>query len=122
MVQLYDYIEILEKWEDGKAVIIYGNGNNFCSGADLDFAQSISNAIGAYQMCTWMYNTLKKLQNLPILSVCIVDGPTLGGGAEISIYCDYIISTNNLQYGFVQGKMGLITAWGGATKCVNVEI
>lgn len=116
MVDLRECIMKLEQWKEGKAVIIYGIGNNFCSGGDLNFARKTGGPVGANRICTWMYNTMKRLQSLNMVTVCIVHGPTLGAGAEVSVFCDYILSTNNLQYGFVQGKMGILTVFGGSTK------
>lgn len=116
MVDLLDCIVKLEQWKEGKAVIIYGIGNNFCSGGDLNLAKQTGNPLGASRICTWMQNAMKRLQSLSLLTLCIVHGPTLGAGAEISIFCDYILTTENVQYGFVEGKMGILTVFGAATR------
>lgn len=122
MVQMRDCIEDLEKWEEGKAVILYGKGNNFCSGADLDFARKTHTEVGGMQISTWMQDILKRLQNLPLISICLIHGPTLGGGAELSVFCDYIIAADTVKYGFVHGKMGIITSFGGCTRCHRRKI
>ncbi|KAK5637940.1 hypothetical protein RI129_012235 [Pyrocoelia pectoralis] len=118
MVEFRDCIEDLENWKEGKGLILRGAGCNFCSGGDLDFAK-ISTPQDGLDMSTWMQNALMRLQMLPLVSVCLVHGPCLGGGAEMSIFCDYIIVADDVKFGFVQGKMGIITAWGGGSRLVQ---
>lgn len=116
MVDFRDCVEELEKWQEGKAVILCGRYGNFCSGGDLDFARSTGTPEAGARMSTWMQDALMRLQRLPLISVCLIEGSALGGGAEISVSCDYIIAAENMRFGFVHGKMGIITAWGGATR------
>ncbi|XP_017773681.1 PREDICTED: ethylmalonyl-CoA decarboxylase-like isoform X2 [Nicrophorus vespilloides] len=119
MVKLRECVEELEEWEEGKAVVLHGNGANLCSGGDLDFVKATGYPEAASIMNSWMQDTMMKLRNLPMVSVCLIQGPTLGGGAEISVYCDYILAAEDVKYGFVQGKMGIVTAWGGGTLLVQ---
>lgn len=81
---------------------MYGTGNNFCSGGDLDCEKANMSLQGGLNLITWMHDALNRLQKLPMVSVCMVQGPTLGGDAEISVSCDYIIAADNIKYGFVQ--------------------
>lgn len=115
MVDLRNCIDELEIWKEGKGVIIYGAGRNFCSGGDLDFAKQIPGEIAGRIMGKWMVDTLYAMQKLPLISLCLLTGPTLGGGAEIASHCDYIAVADNVKCGFVHGKIGITTAWGGAT-------
>ena len=116
MVQLRQCILQLEQWKEGKAVLLCGLGGNFCSGGDLQFAKASGTQTEALHMSSWMQDTLNRLHNLPMFSVCLIQGPTLGGGAEITTFCDFIVASDDVKYGFVQGKMGIITAWGGSTR------
>ncbi|KAJ3639955.1 hypothetical protein Zmor_003281 [Zophobas morio] len=119
MVQLRQCILQLEQWKEGKAVLLCGLGGNFCSGGDLQFAKASGTQTEALHMSSWMQDTLNRLHNLPMFSVCLIQGPTLGGGAEITTFCDFIVASDDVKYGFVQGKMGIITAWGGSTRLVQ---
>lgn len=119
MVEFREYVLQLEKWTNGKGLILRGKGRNFCSGGDLNFAKTSTPEEGL-GMGIWMRDALARLQRLPLVSVCLVHGPCLGGGAEMAIFCDYILVAADVQYGFVQGKMGIVTAWGGGTQLVQL--
>ncbi|KAB0791246.1 hypothetical protein PPYR_03046 [Photinus pyralis] len=118
MVEFRDRVEELENWHEGKGVILRGNGCNFCSGADLKFAKA-STARDGLEMSEWMRDALVRLQRLPLVSVCLVHGPCFGGGAELAVFCDYLIAADDVRFGFVQGKMGIVTAWGAGTRLVQ---
>ncbi|XP_050510885.1 ethylmalonyl-CoA decarboxylase-like [Diabrotica virgifera virgifera] len=113
-------VQELENWKNGKAFILYGEGTNFCAGGDLDFAKKESNSTAGYYMSYYMHHVLKKIRKLPLISVSLVHGATVGGGAEISTFCDYILVSDNTKLGFVQGRMGITTAWGGGTRLVQI--
>ncbi|XP_044256184.1 ethylmalonyl-CoA decarboxylase-like [Tribolium madens] len=119
MVQLRQCVQKLEEWKEGKAVLLCGLGGNFCSGGDLEFAKASGTQKEALYMSNWMQDTLTRLQKLPMFSVCLIQGPTLGGGTEVSLFCDFIIATEDVKYSFIHGKMGIITAWGGTTRLVE---
>lgn len=116
MVELHDHIKTLEMWDEGKACILQGNGGNFSSGGDLNFARDSGTPEGASVMNTWMNDTLSRLSALKMFSVCYADGPTLGGGTEIALACDFILVNENVRFGLVHGKLGIVTAWGGGTR------
>ncbi|XP_065487766.1 ethylmalonyl-CoA decarboxylase isoform X2 [Caloenas nicobarica] len=44
MLGLQERVTELENWKDGKGLIIYGAGNTFCSGSDLNAVKAISNS------------------------------------------------------------------------------
>lgn len=116
MVDFRKCLDELEEWKEGKAVLLCGLGQNFCSGGDLNFARSAGTPKEGYYMSCIMQDILKRFRRLSLITVSLVHGPTLGGGAEICIFSDYILVADNVQIGFVHGKMGLITAFGATTR------
>ena len=54
-----------------------------------------------------------------MLTVTLLCGRALGGGAELTTATDVRLVTNNGEVTFVQGKMGLAPGWGGATRLVH---
>ncbi|KAM9240727.1 ethylmalonyl-CoA decarboxylase [Leptosomus discolor] len=120
MVQLQERVTELEEWKDGKGLIIYGAGNTFCSGSDLNAVKAISNSQDGMNMCMFMQNTLTRLMRLPLISVALVQGKAVGGGAELATACDFRLMTPGSEIRFVHKHMGLVPGWGGAARLVRV--
>ena len=120
MVDLLNAVATLEEWKEGKGIILHSVGDMFCSGGDLNTVRQISNPDDGFKMSTLMHKTLTKLHQLPLISVALVQGKALGGGAELATACDFRLFTANGEIGFVQGKMGVVTGWGGGTRLVQL--
>uniref|UniRef100_A0A3B4BAP6 Ethylmalonyl-CoA decarboxylase n=1 Tax=Periophthalmus magnuspinnatus TaxID=409849 RepID=A0A3B4BAP6_9GOBI len=120
MVDLETKVAELEKWADGKGLIVHGAAGTFCSGSDLNAVRAIANPQDGMRMCMFMQNTLTRLQRLPLISVALVEGKALGGGAELVTACDFVLMVQGSVVQFVQKHMGLVPGWGGAARLVRV--
>ncbi|MBN3305750.1 ECHD1 decarboxylase, partial [Amia calva] len=120
MIELEDRVDQLEEWTEGKGLIVQGADNTFCSGSDLNAVRAISNPQEGMEMCMFMQNTLTRLQRLPLISVALVQGKALGGGAELTTACDFRLMTSGSQIRFVHKHMGLVPGWGGAARLVQI--
>ncbi|XP_053566685.1 ethylmalonyl-CoA decarboxylase [Bombina bombina] len=120
MIELEEKISDLESWQDGKGIIVYGSDNTFCSGSDLNAVKAISNPQEGMMMCMLMQNTLTRLQRLPLISVALVQGKALGGGAELCTACDFRLMTEESEIRFVHKYMGLVPGWGGAARLIHI--
>ena len=85
MVKLAEIVDELQHWHVGKAVILKGVEKTFCSGADLAVAKSILSHEEGEMMSTLMHDTVLRIKYLPFISVAMVEGLALGGGAEASV-------------------------------------
>lgn len=74
MVDLSEIVTDLEKWESGKAVILHGKGDTFCSGGYLDTVKKICNHKDGFKMSTLMQDTVIRLAKLPLVSITVVHG------------------------------------------------
>ncbi|CAH1400307.1 unnamed protein product [Nezara viridula] len=120
MVQLCDAISELEKWKDGRGLLIHGAGLGFCSGGDLDFIRSSTNQNLGSDMSRLLTDALNRLRALPIVSLAYIHGfGAIGGGSEIAMAADLRIISPGSKIGFVHGKMGLTPAWGGAGRLIQ---
>ncbi|XP_072913436.1 ethylmalonyl-CoA decarboxylase isoform X2 [Hemitrygon akajei] len=104
MLEFRDRVEELEHWTNGKGLILRGANNTFCSGSDLRAVKSILNP-----EC-----------RLPLISVALVQGKALGGGAEVATACDFRLMTPGSEIRFVHKLMGLVPGWGGATRLIKL--
>ena len=120
IVDLHNVVDELETWFSGKGVLLLTSGEMFCSGGDLNTVRQIANPDDGYRMSTLMHSTLTRLHQLPLISAVLVQGKALGGGAELATSTDFRLFTQNGEIGFVQGRMGVITGWGGGTRLVQL--
>ncbi|XP_075453383.1 ethylmalonyl-CoA decarboxylase isoform X2 [Ascaphus truei] len=120
MIQLAERISELESWQVGKGLIVYGAEKTFCSGSDLNAVKAISSPQEGMMMCMLMQNTLTRLQRLPLISVALVQGRALGGGAELCTACDFRLLTEGSEIRFVHKHMGLVPGWGGAARLIQL--
>uniref|UniRef100_UPI00398EE6D2 ethylmalonyl-CoA decarboxylase isoform X2 n=1 Tax=Pristiophorus japonicus TaxID=55135 RepID=UPI00398EE6D2 len=57
---------------------------------------------------------------LPLISVALVQGKALGGGAEVTTACDFRLMTSGSEIRFVHKHMELVPGWGGATRLIKL--
>ena len=121
MCDLHDAILDLEGWNEGKGLILLSDDPKFfSSGADLKFAKAHDSHEGGYKMSTLMHDSLWRLSFLPYLTVSLVKGRAIGGGAELCTATDFRVFSPSGSVTFVQSKMGLTTGWGGGSRLVKI--
>lgn len=87
MFALKSVVEDLEMWENGKAVVLRGYGETFCSGGDLTAVmKEIGTPEEGRMMCEYMQETLTRFLELPLISIAAIKGRALGGGAEVCLF------------------------------------
>ena len=123
MVDMADAVDELEKWEEGVGLVFRGAANDsriFCSGGDLKTVEKISGPEAGFDMSILMNQTTEKLSKLPLVSVCLVDGMAVGGGAELTTTTDFRVATPGSAVAFVHARMGVAPGWGGARRLVRL--
>ncbi|KAL4657436.1 Ethylmalonyl-CoA decarboxylase-like [Arapaima gigas] len=120
MLELQDHVTQLEAWTNGKGLIVTGAAGTFCSGSDLNAVRALSNSEDGIKMCMFMQDTLTRLLRLPLISVALVEGRALGGGAEVTTACDFRLMALASEIQFVHKQIGLVPGWGGAARLVRI--
>lgn len=118
MSDFYDVMTSLRNRQELKGLILTGHGDFFCAGGDLQtITTHLTSPEMGWKMTCLMHETLSMFQKLPMLSVALVHGRALGGGAELTLAPDLrVFSQSKGKLSFVQAKMGLMPGWGGATR------
>ncbi|MCS6627942.1 enoyl-CoA hydratase-related protein [Roseibacterium beibuensis] len=109
---LYEAFETLHGADRVRIVFIRGAGGTFSAGADLGWMRDAADwsegdnrddAMGLARM-------LKALHDIPALTVAIVEGAAMGGGAGIVAACDMAVAVEGTRFAFSEVKLGLIPA------------
>jgi enoyl-CoA hydratase/carnithine racemase len=64
---------------------------------------------------------LTRLANLPLISVCLVRGRAIGGGAELTLSTDFRAFAPTGRLNFVQVRLGVLPGWAGGSKLVKIN-
>ena len=120
MADLWDAVQELSHWNNGRAVILRGANGIFCSGADMDFVRhrAVFSHEGGRRMSLFMSTTLAALRALPLTSVALVEKAAIGGGAELAGATDFRVFTEDTIAQYVQATLSIIPGWGGVARLV----
>jgi enoyl-CoA hydratase/carnithine racemase len=114
--------ESLKDEPDVRAVVLYGQGDNFCAGIDTgSFPQMIARIdeirkgmlelpegeiANPFQKPAYVWQQL----NVPVIAA--LQGVAYGGGAQIALGADFRIAAPNLRFSIMESKWGLIPDMG----------
>ena len=97
---------------DARAVVLAGEGESFCAGADvewqrssidLSYEENVEDALRLYRM-------LETIDRCPAPVVARVQGYALGGGSGLVACADLPIAAEDAVFGFSEVKLGIIPA------------
>ncbi len=117
----YDVLKGLEKnltelWNSKEinVIVVRGSGENFSAGAQL--TQFFSGPMDFAENARLGERTFRMLSEIPKITIAEMKGYVLGGGFELSIWCDMRVSTPDAKIGFPEVTLGLIPGWGGSQR------
>lgn len=121
---LFAVIDHVAENDDIKALVIgSAKKDNFLSGADIRWLQSLDDADTALDLLQQAHDGFMKLERLatghgkPV--VAAINGPCLGGGMELALACSMRIASNDearTQLGQPEIQLGLIPGAGGTQR------
>lgn len=119
--ELNAHLDRLEKRTDLAGLILRsGKPGQFIAGADItEFAAAKDiQRSDVIKMTTEGRQLFQRLAQAPFVTVAAIDGVALGGGAEISLWCDRRVMADDrcTQFGFPEVKIGILPGWGGTVR------
>jgi enoyl-CoA hydratase len=95
-----------------RALVITGSTDAFISGGDLAELRNKTTLQDAEELANAGTALCDALEALPLPVIAAIDGPAIGGGAEIAIACDIRIMGATGRICFRHVRLGVTTAWG----------
>jgi enoyl-CoA hydratase/carnithine racemase len=102
------------------AVITGAGDRYFAAGGDLHDLSSVRTAEDTGRMADEARDALDAVRDFPVPVVALVNGDAIGGGAELALACDLRVLREGTNLGFVQGRLGITSGWGGGTDLCAV--
>ena len=98
---------LIENDIDIRCVIFTGEGDGFCSGADLKERKELG------PEARWKYvelvdRALLDIEKIPVPVIAAINGHALGGGTELTIGCDIRLSVAKADFGLTETGIGII--------------
>jgi len=110
--EITDALETLEEQDTLRMVIVRGAGKSFSAGADLEWMKAAQHwtredneedALALAEM-------LRRLAELPPMTLALVQGAAMGGGAGLVAACDVAVAVKGAKFKFSEVRLGLTPA------------
>lgn len=107
--------------DDLRVAVLTGAGDkSFAAGGDLKELSAVKGEEAAIAMATHAKKALTAVRNFPLPVIAALNGDALGGGAELALACDMRVAASHARIGFIQGKLGITSAWGGGADLMRL--
>ena len=95
-----------------RAVVLAGEGQTFCAGADIDWmrAAMLLDVEANEQDAMAMADMLEAIDTCPVPVIARVQGGALGGGAGLCAVADLVIAEAGAKFGFTETRLGILPA------------
>jgi methylglutaconyl-CoA hydratase len=110
--ELLSVFQDISKNKDIRVVVLTGNGQSFCAGADLNwmkrvkdysYDENLRESLNLAELFYVMYT-------LPQPTIAKVNGAAIGGGAGLVSVCDIVIASEKARFSLSEVKLGLVPA------------
>jgi cyclohexa-1,5-dienecarbonyl-CoA hydratase len=102
MEQLAQALHEIETRGDISIVVLSGEGKSFSAGVDV--AAHAPDKVQA--MLKQFHGVIRTLIGMKKVTVAVVHGNCLGGGAELAMVCDMVYTAASASWGFAEIKLG----------------
>ncbi len=113
-------LDTLESSPPAGVILVSAKPSIYVAGADL---VKISQALDwsdeqIFQFCEDGRGIMSRFSRLPSVSVAAVHGVCVGGGMELTLWCDQRVAADERQtrFGLPEVKLGLIPGWAGTVR------
>lgn len=112
IAELTDTFTKIAKDESVRVVVLTGNGDSFCAGADLNwmkkminfsYEQNFEDSLKLAELFYLMYSLSQPI-------IARVNGAAIGGGTGLVAVCDIAIASENAKFSLSEVKLGLVPA------------
>jgi enoyl-CoA hydratase/carnithine racemase len=96
-------------------VVVTGAGDRaFSAGGDLTMAQTMLTSLHSARdhFFRRMLPVSTAIMHVGVPVICAVNGACVGGGAELSLFCDYVIASHDAFFVFNGTQIGGCSWWG----------
>ncbi len=121
--EVYGHLEdafVVFAQSDARVAILRGEGTKaFIAGADIsDYIHP--DADQYMRLVDQGHRVMRQMRNIPKPIIAAVQGYALGGGLEIALACDLIVSSERSRFGLPEANLGLTPGGGGTQRLTRL--
>ncbi|MFN3241633.1 MAG: 3-hydroxyacyl-CoA dehydrogenase NAD-binding domain-containing protein [Planctomycetota bacterium] len=116
-------VEQLLRRDDLRGVIVTGpKPAMFCAGADVNLIRDVTDPADGERAAIRGRSVFARLQDLKVPVVAAIEGPCLGGGLELALFCDVRVASDHrsTQIGLPEVKLGIVPGFGGTQNLTRL--
>ena len=115
VARLASLLDEAEASTEARALVICGEGRNFCAGADLDEFLS-AGAARVRQFLERLQNLMTRLERSHLVTIAAVHGAARAGGLELALACDVIVAARSATFGDAHLARDLLPGGGSSVR------
>jgi len=102
MEQLVEALDSIERQPEVSTITLSGAGEHFSVGVDIP--SHTPDKVG--EMLSRFHEAVRRLLKTPKVTLATVRGYCLGGGAELAMVCDIVVTAESAHWGFPEIQLG----------------
>jgi len=105
-----------------KGVLVRSDKSAFIVGADITEFTALFE-LEESEVLAWVAKTSQvfdRFEDLPVPTICAINGFALGGGCEMTLACDLRVADNTARIGLPEVKLGLMPGFGGTVRLPRI--
>ncbi|MFD2925688.1 enoyl-CoA hydratase-related protein [Halobacillus naozhouensis] len=108
------------KRSDANVLVVTGSGEKaFCAGADLKERAGMSE-YKVVRTVEKIGDTIRKLEQVEIPTIAMINGAAYGGGLELALACDLRVMTSHAKIGLTETSLAIIPGAGGTQRLTRL--
>ena len=111
--EITDAVKTVSLEQLARVIVLTGNGKSFCSGQDLSDGGNAANLDLERVLRDEYVPMLRAIFDCPVPTICAVNGPAAGAGANLALAADVVIATESAYFLQAFTRIGLIPDAGG---------
>lgn len=98
--------------EDVRVVVLTGQGQSFCAGADVAFMRAAADYTFEQNMADGqaIFDLMLAIDQCPRPVIGRVNGAAIGGGAGLVSCCDIVVAVERATFAFSEARLGIVPA------------
>ena len=113
---LSSMLDSIEKQDDIRAVVLYGEGRFFSAGADIKEFTSVESEAAFSKLSVKGQELFERIETFKKPVIASIHGAALGGGLELALSCHLRYVAETAKLGLPELQLGLIPGYAGTQR------